>query len=67
MTDLNISTPASRSLLGSIGRGLKRRLAEWSANRSLHGIDDHILKDIGLTRGEIKAALRGKVHRPDYD
>jgi uncharacterized protein YjiS (DUF1127 family) len=67
MIDLNSSTRASRSLLGNVRRGLKRRLVEWSANRSLDGLDDHILKDIGLTRGEIRNAVRGSVRRPGYD
>jgi|GEM_PF-3085560 len=41
--------------------GLLERARQRQAMAHLNGMDDHLLRDIGLTRGEINAAvLRGK-------
>jgi uncharacterized protein YjiS (DUF1127 family) len=44
-------------------RGVLTRLGEWRrtrrAERELFGLDDRLLKDIGLHRAEIPAAVRG--------
>lgn len=52
----------------ALARGLMalgRRLAEWRrrqvARQELQGLDDHMLNDIGLNRGDIEAVIRGVV------
>ncbi len=52
----------------ALARGLMalgRRLAEWRrrqlARQELLGLDDRMLSDIGLSRGDIEAAIRGVV------
>lgn len=40
---------------------LKRLLAAWAAARSrseLHALSDHLLKDIGVRRGDIERLFR---------
>lgn len=58
--------------LGAIGAGLKTlfgRIKTWNERRStyaeLEGLDDRILADIGLSRGEIAQVAEGHYVRDD--
>ncbi len=37
-------------------RGFFRRLQDWQEYRRLAQMDDHLLRDIGLTRDQVRAA-----------
>lgn len=39
-------------------RGVLRRLRDWQDYRHLMRLDDHLLRDIGLTRDQVQAACR---------
>ena len=54
------------SVLGaapSVGRGIAARVERWrerrAATRALLLLDDRMLKDIGITRSEVRAAVNG--------
>lgn len=45
-----------KAIYNAIVRTQERRVAYWQ----LHNMTDNDLRDIGITRGEIREALRGK-------
>jgi uncharacterized protein YjiS (DUF1127 family) len=49
--------------VGSFVRGLFRRYEHRHAARQLRRLDDHLLRDIGLTRGEAERAAEGRLCR----
>ena len=61
---------AWRRFRDALARVLDNFVEEWLVKRAikeLQGLDDYILKDIGLTRGEIEACVRdGRRSRPYY-
>jgi uncharacterized protein YjiS (DUF1127 family) len=50
-------------LFGAIFRGWRERRQRKAAIRDLRALNDRTLKDMGLTRGEIVAAVHGQVYR----
>jgi uncharacterized protein YjiS (DUF1127 family) len=46
-------------------RDIAHYFARRAALRTLHGLSDRDLRDIGLTRGEVKAAVYGFISRSD--
>jgi len=55
------------SAVGGLGRRLSRAHQQAKARRELEGMDDHMLRDLGITRDDIdnvvrngKAAIRGQ-------
>jgi uncharacterized protein YjiS (DUF1127 family) len=69
MSTISMRSPAStrkRSLLGKIRAAYKRyrvRRQHHLAERALAGLSDHMLKDMGISRGEIYS----RVHGPSMD
>jgi len=71
---LSASSPTHSGLLRryreALARAVRNATEEWIVKRAikeLQGLDDHMLKDIGLTRGEIEACVRdGRRSRPYY-
>jgi len=65
---IDVADATSRVLLKA-ARGIIAGLRQWrerrEATRSLLLLDDRMLKDVGLTRGEIWAAVHGRL--PDRD
>jgi uncharacterized protein YjiS (DUF1127 family) len=53
-----LETPAPRGLVASIARAIAQELRIRRDMRQLRAMDDHMLKDIGLTRAEIGSAVR---------
>lgn len=53
-----LSAPKSRSLVVEIGTGLLRWQERWRERRRLGAIDDHMLRDIGLSRADIDQEVR---------
>jgi uncharacterized protein YjiS (DUF1127 family) len=54
-------THAPARLLGlpsALWRGYQRRQSRRAVTAALRQMDDHILRDIGLSRGDIEAAIR---------
>ncbi|MCW5730972.1 MAG: DUF1127 domain-containing protein [Alphaproteobacteria bacterium] len=45
-------------------RYLKARRQRLAAMADLAHMDDHLLRDIGITRCEIEVAVQGEVYRP---
>jgi uncharacterized protein YjiS (DUF1127 family) len=52
-------------LLGKSAAAVLDHLARRQAIQTLNELDDRALRDIGVERGRIEAAVRG-VHNPDY-
>jgi uncharacterized protein YjiS (DUF1127 family) len=50
-------------VFGAIFRRWRERRRRKAAIRDLRGLSDRTLKDMGLTRGEIVAAVDGQVDR----
>jgi uncharacterized protein YjiS (DUF1127 family) len=48
-----------RGLFGSIVAGLRRRHAARQAERRLMRLDDHMLRDLGIERGQIEDLVHG--------
>jgi uncharacterized protein YjiS (DUF1127 family) len=61
------SRPTRSAFVPLIVRGVLTHIAEWRrtrrAERELLALDERLLKDIGLNRAEIPAAVRGEPHR----
>lgn len=67
MTHAACDAPASRedtarSGLGALWRAWRRRRALRRAGAHLGRLDDNLLRDIGLHRGDIDDAVRGRLH-----
>jgi uncharacterized protein YjiS (DUF1127 family) len=67
---VEVDTPAWLHTVGRIaGWPFRAIAAAWRRQgdlRDLRGIDDHLLRDMGLTRGELRDAIRKGEHpRPD--
>jgi uncharacterized protein YjiS (DUF1127 family) len=43
--------------------GYRRAAAERAALRQLSGVSDHMLRDMGLDRGSLREAVRGRTGR----
>ena len=59
------SAPAHSGLMRrsreALGRTIGNAMEEWIVKRAiaeLQGLDDHVLRDIGLTRSEIESCVR---------
>jgi uncharacterized protein YjiS (DUF1127 family) len=52
-------------LLGKSVNGIVNHLARRQAIQTLHELDDRALRDIGIERSRIDAAVRGTID-PDY-
>lgn len=52
-------------LLGKWVNGVVHHLARRQAIQTLHELDDRALRDIGIERGRIEAAVRGTID-PDF-
>lgn len=50
--------------LGKLAAASRRALARADAIRELGSLDDHLLRDIGIRRGDIPAAVAGLMERP---
>ena len=59
MTHFDIDRPHSGDHIGTLGAKLMERVREIRHRRKLKrllDLDDHMLKDVGVTRGEIEVA-----------
>lgn len=59
MTHFDIDRPRSGDHIGTLGAKLVERLREIRFRRKLKrlaDLDDHMLQDVGVTRGEIEVA-----------
>ena len=70
MTEVSFRVAESRPWFRVIGKHcailFRRMLDEWDQRRAidqLQSFDDRMLRDIGLTRGTIRAAVRGQTDR----
>ncbi|SLN37509.1 DUF1127 domain-containing protein [Oceanibacterium hippocampi] len=52
---------------GGIGTRMRTYLQKRSAYNELMNLDEHSLRDIGLTRGDIRAAVDGRFYRGAND
>lgn len=56
---------ALSQLIGACWQGIARHFARRAAVAHLRKLDDHALRDIGLARTEIEAAVYGLITRSD--
>lgn len=61
--------PARKSILGRIARALDRSMRRHRTNDGMLSLDDHLLRDIGLTRGILVsiASADGRLRGPYSD
>ena len=57
--------PRTPTLIGSLLARARRRHANRLAHQRLHALDDHLLKDIGLTRADVMRETAKSIWRDD--
>ena len=62
---ISTATAGIFRLLGKWVNGVVNHLARRHAVQTLNELDDRALRDIGIERSRIEAAVRG-LHNPDY-
>ena len=60
LTDSPTSTAPRPPRLAALWRRLRRHHEAGIAGQRLAALDDHLLRDIGLDRADIAAAVRGR-------
>jgi len=58
------SRAALHEAIGMVARRVIARSRERRAIRELQRMDNRILRDIGLSRSQIRAAVHGDLHHP---
>jgi uncharacterized protein YjiS (DUF1127 family) len=55
---MHTHAPARLLGLSTLWRGYQRHQSRRALTAALRQMDDHLLRDIGLSRGDIEAAIR---------